>query len=646
MKAQHHSPAGIDPSKPFTRFLSVAPASYSSESRTVDAIITTGAPVRRFGMIEEMSISPEAIDLSRASGGRMALLWNHDQNAPIGNVESVRFDGGLPVARLRFAETDEGRDFEGRVSRGELGQVSIGYRVTNWTLRGVENDIEVWRADQWELLEVSLVSVPADPAAIIRSADAPSGAEAVGESSNRAAAPTEKESGMSDVENRAAAESPVANDAAVSQPVQPVGNAADLVRTERARVSEIARIADEHNIDAARRASAIETGESLESFRSFVLDSIARKQASASHVRVETDETETRRAAMQEALVRQLAPSAAKADWSEPALAFRGMSLPSLAAARLGVRNLPDSAAARMDVLERAMHTTSDFPYLLENAMNKGIASSYELAIPTYREFSVREDFSDFRPHSTVTVGDFPLLKEVKEGGEIQFGTFGDKKELTAVLPYAIQATISRQAMVNDSLGGIANVLANYGRSLALLEEKIAYSILLANSGDGPTLLEGSAAMFTTGRTNKASAAAAITVASIALGRAAMAKYKSIDGNELAPGAPTILLVGPDKQTEAETIIAPLVPAQQTNVNPFSGRMRVVMSPFITGNAWWLFTDPASRSNFRWGLLNGYTAPRLRTEDKFGYQGMRVSVEHDFGFGGIDWRAGYRNAGA
>ncbi|MGL3106685.1 hypothetical protein [Bradyrhizobium sp. BR 1432] len=35
---------------------------------------------------------------------------------------------------------------------------------------GIEDDAEIWRADKWELLEASLVSVPADADALIRSA--------------------------------------------------------------------------------------------------------------------------------------------------------------------------------------------------------------------------------------------------------------------------------------------------------------------------------------------------------------------------------------------------------------------------------------------------------------------------------------------
>jgi hypothetical protein len=37
--------------------------------------------------------------------------------------------------------------------------------------------------------------------------------------------------------------------------------------------------------------------------------------------------------------------------------------------------------------------------------------------------------------------------------------------------------------------------------------------------------------------------------------------------------------------------------------------------------------------------------PRTRIESQFGMQGVKVSLEHDFGVGAIDFRSFYRNPG-
>jgi hypothetical protein len=59
-----------------------------------------------------------------------------------------------------------------------------------------------------------------------------------------------------------------------------------------------------------------------------------------------------------------------------------------------------------------------------------------------------------------------------------------------------------------------------------------------------------------------------------------------------------------------------------------------------------VFTDPARLPCFIYGFLNGSTGPRTRTFEPFGVQGVKISLEHDFGVGAIDYRGAYRNPGA
>jgi HK97 family phage prohead protease len=87
----------------------------------------------------------------------------------------VRIENGDQlVGTLTFGQTDRAKQIEGMVARGELTGVSIGYRVSTWEIQvTIDSDVETWRATRWELLEVSLVSVPADANAGIRAAGGP-----------------------------------------------------------------------------------------------------------------------------------------------------------------------------------------------------------------------------------------------------------------------------------------------------------------------------------------------------------------------------------------------------------------------------------------------------------------------------------------
>ena len=356
------------------------------------------------------------------------------------------------------------------------------------------------------------------------------------------------------------------------------------------------------------------------------------------------DETQTRREAVIEAMSAQMSAGEAT-DKARPFMGFR--TLPAMAAAYMGHRGPLDTFSARSDVLMSAFHTTSDFPALLENVLNKALVARYMEAAPTYRRIARRMSFADFRPHPMVKMGDFPEMSEIAENGEIKFGTFGDSKETVAVKSYGVGAKLSRQLLVNDTLNGIQQVLADRGRAVARFEDKTFYAMMLSGANaDGPTLNETSRQVFNTTDKTKASANAAISVSSVALGRAAMRKQTSVGGDALLDVSAAIILVGPDKELEAQQLVAPIQAQQAGNVNPFSGSLEVVTTARITGNAWYLLADPADVPCFIYGFLDGFEAPRVRIEEPFGMQGAAITVEHDFGCGAIDFRGGYKNAGA
>jgi len=72
----------------------------------------------------------------------------------------------------------------------------------------------------------------------------------------------------------------------------------------------------------------------------------------------------------------------------------------------------------------------------------------------------------------------------------------------------------------------------------------------------------------------------------------------------------------------------------------------VVVTETITNNAWYLLVDPRRKThNFRHGYLRDARAPRIRVENPFGVQGMQMTLEADFGAGGVNYRGAYKNPG-
>jgi HK97 family phage prohead protease len=111
------------------------------------------------------------------------LLDSHNQfgiNNLLGKITSAWFEGGALLGQIKFNRTEQGRKAEKMVSRGEVTGVSAGYRVLQWRVtdsdgddvdpgRARWDDDLTYTATRWELLEASLVSVPADASATIRS---------------------------------------------------------------------------------------------------------------------------------------------------------------------------------------------------------------------------------------------------------------------------------------------------------------------------------------------------------------------------------------------------------------------------------------------------------------------------------------------
>lgn len=362
------------------------------------------------------------------------------------------------------------------------------------------------------------------------------------------------------------------------------------------------------------------------------------------------DEVDTRRAGMAEALVAQMRGRAPADDKAKP---YMGMGLIEMAAQSIGHKGPIRSSGDKIDIFMAASHSRSDFTGIFENALNKSLLERYLVQEPTYKAISRKRNFNDFRVHPMARAGDFPKLQAVAENGEIKYGTFGERRETAVLLSYGVALRISRQMMIDDDLMAIDDLVSDYGSAIANFEEETFYAFMLSAvlASDGGAVWQVSAP---NRGGNLAAAGTAITVAALAAGRAGMRKQTSIesaagkgDGIKLNL-TPSILLVGPDKETEADQLVTSITPNQVGSVNPFSGRLTVISSAQITGNLWMLFADPTRSGGncFVHGFLNGAEAPRLRTEESFGQQGIAMSVEHDFGLGATDFRGTYRNPGA
>lgn len=646
-----------------TRFAGFTPDSYSAEARTVEAVLSSGAAVRRWSFTEELAIEEGAVDLTRVNNGLVSLLDTHNQyeiDAVLGTVSSVRIENGQLIGLLHFADTERGREAEARVSRGELRGVSIGYRVTKWEVASVENDHETWRATAWELLEVSLVSVPADAAAGVRSAPGP------------IPGTNEEEDDMRrNLPGGAAAPAPLA---AANQAPAP---AATEVRSEphpAPTPGQRTRAALSASAALTLTTLARDYGEAAETALRTLIERNERDEISAEQVHAEFNRTcaeaqrartsgvvpatprddngaaqlQARAEATTNAILHRTNPTRYQLD--DAAREFRGRDLRGLARGHLEAMGVNTRGMSDIDVAQQVfnrsagMHTTSDFPNILGSVVRRTLRDAYALAPRTYTAWSRRTTATDFRAITRVSLSDAPELAKVEEHGEYTYGTMGEGAETYRVAKYGKIIAVTWESIVNDDLNALSRVPAAFGASAAQKESDIVYELLTGN----PTMADGYA-LFSTEHANLAGSGAAISVGSLSAARAAMRKQVSPQGAamNITPG---ILLVGPDKELEAAQFTSSnYVPVTNATINPeWNRNLTVVVDPRLTGNQWYLLADPTASpiDTVEYAFLDGEEGLMISQREGFEVDGLEIKARLVFGAGAIEHRGMYKNPGA
>jgi HK97 family phage major capsid protein/HK97 family phage prohead protease len=145
--------------KPQTRFFKLDPSAIDADARTVDMSFSSEAPVDRFFGSEILVHDTKAARLDRLNNSA-PLLFNHNLDDVIGVVENARIGSDRRgYATVRFAKTPRADEMLGMVRDGILPNVSFAYRIHK---AEEEPKTNTYRVIDWEPLEISVVTVPAD----------------------------------------------------------------------------------------------------------------------------------------------------------------------------------------------------------------------------------------------------------------------------------------------------------------------------------------------------------------------------------------------------------------------------------------------------------------------------------------------------
>ncbi len=143
------------------RTFQVRKESIDEESRTVELSFSSETPVPRWWGTEILDHAPRSVRLDRLKAGG-PFLMDHHPGDHRGVIESVKIDGKRGVATVRFSRSARGEELFQDIQDGIRPNISVGYIIHKMRLEEDKDGVKTYRATDWEPLEISSVSIPAD----------------------------------------------------------------------------------------------------------------------------------------------------------------------------------------------------------------------------------------------------------------------------------------------------------------------------------------------------------------------------------------------------------------------------------------------------------------------------------------------------
>lgn len=605
-----------------------------TDSRTVELSFSSETPYGRWFGDEILCHDEECINLERFNNGLGTVLFNHDRDAVVGHIEKVWLEDNRGKALVRFDTDEQSETIFQKVQSGTLQGVSVGYAIYRYEVLEDEETKSTngrfngpaYVVTDWEPLEISIVSVPADPTV------------GVGRSAEEihTSIDTQEDNTRMDQEKNLEVQE------VKSAPVETGLTQADLQKAmeqERKRTSEITALFRDFDVEGADEA--IVMGVSVDEARAMVMDQLRARNKGVS-VTMGEAESDKFRAAAQDAVL--MAAGIPVAEPAAGAQELRGHSMVELAREALQREGLKANFGDNMELARAAINSTSTFPAIMSNLANKSVMVGFNEAETTYQNWAGKGSNRDFKEAARVALSEAGNLELVPEGGQFQQDFLGEASARTKVATYGKLFSLTRQAIINDDLGLFSKIATKYGSAAKRLVNKMVYAQLTGN-----VKMQDNVALFDSKHGNVAATGEALSVKAIAKAITAMRRQKGITGDATLNITPKYLVVPPELEMTAYQIVNSTAAVDGVNsgvVNPYKGRFVVVADAELTDpDAWYLVADATQHDTIEVTYLNGVETPRLETRQGFEVDGIEYKVAFDCGVSALDFRGLYKNAG-
>ena len=308
------------------------------------------------------------------------------------------------------------------------------------------------------------------------------------------------------------------------------------------------------------------------------------------------------------------------------------------------VRKLSEAAKFVADILagRRPAHqlreamTTSDFPYLFGDIIDRQLLANYQETPQIWPMYAKRATVSDFRLVRRFGInGSEAVLLEVAQQTNYPETAVSDVKYEYSVKKYGRRIPFSWESIINDDLDALKDIPARFGKAARRSEEKFATQLHV--DANGPH-----ASVYTVGNKNLVNTTNSGTGAGFgtnpALTSAALQQAMAVLGNMVdSDGEPiTIESMTLEVPPALEIVARNLMNATQIWVEPnlasgnaqqkvitenwMRGKVAVAVNPYIPivassangSTSWFVHANPeVGRPAFEMGFLRGHDVPQV-----------------------------------
>lgn len=327
---------------------------------------------------------------------------------------------------------------------------------------------------------------------------------------------------------------------------------------------------------------------------------------------------------------------------------FSSFSLMDMARQALALAGVRTDGMDRMELVGAAFaHSTSDFPYILENTGRKALLMGYSEAPETFGLWTRAGNLSDFKTASRTGLSEFSDLEKVGEDGEFKHGSFGDQREQITLETYGKLFRITRQAIINDDMNAFSAIPRKMGRAAARKIGDLAWGVLTGNAA----MADGTA-LFHADHSNLGTAGAP-TVTTVGAGKTSMGVQTDSSGNATLNITPSYLLVPRALEDTANVLMSaendPSITTRNGKPNPQRNLAEVVSDARLDAastTAWYLAADPSMFDTVEVAYLDGNPNPFLEQQEGWSVDGTEFKVRIDAAAKALDHRSMHKNAGA